>query len=78
MKLERVLYETRGEVALITLNRPDKLDAWTPAMAEEQAAAGTRQRAGELPRNRAARVPHLAKQRGTGRLAGKQGLAQPA
>src|SRR3954469_26063699 len=33
------MYETRGEVAVITLNRPDKLNAWTPAMAEEQVAA---------------------------------------
>ncbi len=39
MNYERVLYETRGDVALITLNRPDKLNAWTPAMAEEQADA---------------------------------------
>ena len=39
MKLERILYETRGDVAVITLNRPDKLNAWTPGMAEEQAAA---------------------------------------
>ncbi len=28
-----------GEVALITLNRPDKLNAWTPTMADEQARA---------------------------------------
>src|SRR4051794_38238394 len=33
------MYETRGDVAVITLNRPDKLNAWTPAMAEEQVAA---------------------------------------
>src|SRR4051812_12724838 len=39
MKFERILYETRGDIALLTLNRPDKLNAWTPAMAEEQAAA---------------------------------------
>jgi enoyl-CoA hydratase/carnithine racemase len=36
---ERITYETRGDVALITLNRPEKLNAWTPAMAEEQARA---------------------------------------
>src|SRR3954463_11537237 len=29
----------RGRVALITLNRPDKLNAWTPQMASEQADA---------------------------------------
>ncbi len=32
-------YEVRGEVAIITLNRPDRLNAWTPTMAEEQADA---------------------------------------
>jgi len=36
---ELILYETRGEVALVTLNRPEKLNAWTPAMALEQADA---------------------------------------
>ena len=30
-----VLYEVRDRVATITLNRPDKLNAWTPTMAEE-------------------------------------------
>ena len=39
MNYELILYETRGEVALVTLNRPDKLNAWTPAMAVEQADA---------------------------------------
>jgi enoyl-CoA hydratase/carnithine racemase len=40
----RVAYETiacerRGTVALITLDRPDRLNAWTPQMASEQADA---------------------------------------
>jgi enoyl-CoA hydratase/carnithine racemase len=39
MAYETILYETRGEVALLTLNRPEKLNAWTPRMAEEQADA---------------------------------------
>lgn len=36
---DTIRYETRGELALITLDRPDKLNAWTPHMAEEQADA---------------------------------------
>ena len=32
---ETLLYETRGRVALITLNRPEKLNAWTLAMEQE-------------------------------------------
>lgn len=36
---EQIRYETRGHVALITLNRPTKLNAWTPGMSEEQADA---------------------------------------
>lgn len=39
MGYETVTSETRGNVALITLNRPTKLNAWTPHMAEELAAA---------------------------------------
>ncbi len=32
---EQILYERRGRVALITLNRPEKLNAWTPKMEAE-------------------------------------------
>ncbi len=39
MAYDTILYERRGAVALITLNRPDKMNAWTPGMAEEQADA---------------------------------------
>lgn len=39
MEYERIRYETRGPVALITLDRPEKLNAWTPRMAEEQVDA---------------------------------------
>jgi enoyl-CoA hydratase/carnithine racemase len=35
----QILYEVRGEIAVITLNRPDRLNAWTPTMAVEQADA---------------------------------------
>jgi enoyl-CoA hydratase/carnithine racemase len=30
----QILYERRGRVALITLNRPERLNAWTPLMGE--------------------------------------------
>jgi len=36
---EQITYEVRERVALITLNRPEKLNAWTPKMAAEQAHA---------------------------------------
>ncbi len=32
---EHILYETRGPVALITLNRPERLNAWTGTMEHE-------------------------------------------
>ncbi len=39
MKYTQITYETRGAVAVITLNRPDRLNAWTPTMSAEQAHA---------------------------------------
>src|SRR5258705_10012323 len=39
MAYEQITYERRGAVALITLARPEKLNAWTPRMGMEQAAA---------------------------------------
>ena len=39
MAYDTITCETRGEVALVTLNRPEKLNAWTPQMAAEQADA---------------------------------------
>jgi len=39
MSYEQIAYETRGEVGLITLNRPQRLNAWTPKMATELADA---------------------------------------
>lgn len=35
MTYEQIRYEVRGQVGLITLNRPEKLNAWTPRMMAE-------------------------------------------
>jgi 2-(1,2-epoxy-1,2-dihydrophenyl)acetyl-CoA isomerase len=32
---QHILYEKRGRIALVTLNRPEKLNAWTPLMEGE-------------------------------------------
>jgi enoyl-CoA hydratase/carnithine racemase len=42
MNYEQILYEVRDQVALITMNRPEKLNAWTPRMSEEEADAVAR------------------------------------
>ena len=47
MDYEQILYEVRGDVAWITLSRPDRLNAWTPRMGAEQADA--MERANEDP-----------------------------
>lgn len=39
MAYEQILFGQRDEVALITLNRPERLNAWTPHMASELADA---------------------------------------
>jgi enoyl-CoA hydratase/carnithine racemase len=36
---QTITYEQLGSVGVITLNRPDRLNAWTPQMASEQAQA---------------------------------------
>ncbi|MEY2420787.1 MAG: hypothetical protein QOI95_854 [Acidimicrobiaceae bacterium] len=35
MEYEQIRSERRGDVQLVTLNRPERLNAWTPQMAEE-------------------------------------------
>lgn len=39
MPYEQIRYEVQDDVALVTLDRPAKLNAWTPRMAEELADA---------------------------------------
>jgi len=39
MEYRTITYEREGDVAVITLHRPDRMNAWTPTMAEEQAHA---------------------------------------
>src|SRR4051794_6602616 len=39
MGYDEILMERHGEVALVTLNRPHRLNAWTPHMSEELASA---------------------------------------
>ena len=41
MDYAQITVERTGPVAVITLNRPDRLNAWTPRMAEEQQHAIT-------------------------------------
>ena len=37
MNFTTIKYEKKDKTALLTLNRPEKLNAWTPLMAEELA-----------------------------------------
>lgn len=39
MTYEQITTERRGEVLIITMNRPERLNAWTPQMSKEQVQA---------------------------------------
>jgi 1,4-dihydroxy-2-naphthoyl-CoA synthase len=41
MSYEQITAEQRGEVLVITMNRPERLNAWTPQMSREQVEAIT-------------------------------------
>ena len=41
MMYKTIKYEKKDKVALITLNRPERLNAWTPLMSSEQVSALT-------------------------------------
>jgi enoyl-CoA hydratase/carnithine racemase len=41
MAYEQILYEVHDRIATVTLNRPDRLNAWTPVMEREVRAAMT-------------------------------------
>ena len=42
MEYEQVLYEVRDDVGLISLNRPERRNAWTPRTDQEKFDAVTR------------------------------------
>src|SRR5689334_7795089 len=47
MAYEQILYEVQDRIATVTLNRPDRLNAWTPVMEREVHAAMTEATADE-------------------------------
>src|SRR5208283_1965503 len=39
MSYQHILYDVEARIAVITLNRPDRMNAWTPTMEREVRAA---------------------------------------
>jgi enoyl-CoA hydratase/carnithine racemase len=50
MTYEQILYEVQDRIATVTLNRPERLNAWTPVMEREVRAAMTEATADEVVR----------------------------
>src|SRR5262249_62032451 len=50
MTYDQILYEVQDRVATVTLNRPERLNAWTPVMEREVRAAMTEATADEAVR----------------------------
>jgi enoyl-CoA hydratase/carnithine racemase len=50
MTYEQILYEVQDRIATVTLNRPERLNAWTPVMEREVRAAMTEATADEMVR----------------------------
>jgi enoyl-CoA hydratase/carnithine racemase len=50
MTYEQILYEVQDRIATVTLNRPERLNAWTPVMEREVRAAMTEATADEAVR----------------------------
>jgi enoyl-CoA hydratase/carnithine racemase len=50
MAYEQILYEVEDRIATVTLNRPERLNAWTPGMEREVRAAMTEATADEAVR----------------------------
>lgn len=50
MTYEQIVYEVHDGIATVTLNRPDRLNAWTPVMEREVRAAMTEATADEVVR----------------------------
>ena len=55
MSYEQILYEVADGVAIVTLNRPEKLNAWTETMGNEVAYAPNRTPKFQLETKRSAR-----------------------
>src|SRR5574341_1724646 len=50
MTYQQILYEVHDRIATVTLNRPERLNAWTPVMEREIRAAMTEATADEAVR----------------------------